>query len=441
MAIRERPNVVVIVIDTLRYDKAATLTGVLEGIKDYGWAVTPAPWTLPAHVSLLTGLYPSVHGSHETVDVKWQDIAAIRNRSPTLMMRLKALGYTSYGFSANAFISREFGFDGFDDLVNWNSNPILALTQLLRSMDERSLALFMQFWDSSRGSDLVSLMVYLLHQDPRLLSKFILEILRIVVMALKGDFVRGKGTKQATKFLKRTSFREPFFLFMNLLDVHEPYLRDDLVFAKGDSVKSTEAIPKPDLDAWVSGYDSQAKGLSKVVSTQLGILKERGLLDNSLVIITSDHGQLLGEHNWVGHGVFLFDELVKVPLLVKYPSDVELTPRRGHISLTSIPRLVLDIVQGRADDSSLYSARVFSESWGSYERTGAKTEGAPGASLLKERRTCVFTDSGKVTYNFSRGEVEEAVLEAGADGGEVEKMAGACIGFEDLNERIRRALA
>jgi len=268
-----------------------------------------------------------------------------------------------------------------------------------------------------------------------------LEISRLIVMALKGEFVRGKGTKQATKFLERTPFKEPYFLFMNLLDVHEPYLSDDLVFAKGDSVKSTETVPKPRLDAWVGGYDSRARGLAGVISSQLGVLKARGLLDNSMVVITSDHGQLLGEHDWVGHGVFLFDELVKVPLLIKYPSNVEVTERRGHISLTSIPRLVMDVVQGRADDSGLYSERVFSEAWGSYERTSPREDLEPRASLRKERRTCVFTPSGKVVYNFSRGEVEEAVLEGGADGAEVERMTRACIGFEDLNERLRKALS
>ena len=88
----KQPNVVLIVVDTLRLDRAAPLARTLEGFIDYGYAVSPAPWTLPAHVSMLTGLYPSIHESHEWADMKTMaDFARIHNDNSTLMTRLKKM--------------------------------------------------------------------------------------------------------------------------------------------------------------------------------------------------------------------------------------------------------------------------------------------------------------------------------------------------------------
>ena len=442
MATPSRPNFILLVLDTLRYDKASPLRHLLGGMEDYGWAITPAPWTLPAHVSLLTGLYPSVHGSHETSTVKWRDISAIRNRSPTLMSRLKRLGYATYGYSANSFISEEFGFTGFDLLTNWDSNPVLPLTRLLTSMDEKAAALFQRFLETRMRDDFLALMLYLLKQDPRLMSRLLVESARVVYMTISGEFVRGKGTKQASRFLKNTRFGEPFFLFMNLLDVHEPYLRDDILFGKGHPVVPTAGISTSALAEWTIAYDSQANGLTKALSRQFAVLRERGLLENTVVLITSDHGQLLGEHDWAGHGVFLYDEVVKVPLLVKYPSRAEVrrSEPKGKISLTNVPRFILDLAQGRNSDSGLYSPRAFSESWGSYERVGGDGVAIEQKFHFAERRTCVFADLGKVTYNHSTGEVEEAVLEGDGER-DAQRLAQDCVNFGRLNDRLRAALA
>jgi arylsulfatase A-like enzyme len=442
LATPERPNVVLIVVDTLRYDRSDALKAAFEGFHDYGWAVTPAPWTLPAHVSLLTGLYPSLHGSHETEALKWRDIQAIRNRAPTLMTRLKGLGYSTYGFSANSFISKEFGFTGFDLLTNWDSNPVLPIIQLLDSMDPRGAQLLKSFLDTRTREDLGRLVAHLIRQDPRMLSRLLTEVGRVAFASARGEFVEGKGAKQATQFLKATRFREPYFLFMNVLDVHEPYLRDDVLFGKGQPIVSADSVPKSSLSAWVGAYDSQARRLPGVISGYLKILEARGLLDESLIIITSDHGQLLGEHGWAGHGVFLFDELVKVPLLVKYPAGMKIPPSdgKGRISLTSIPRFVLDVVQGKATDAGLFSPQVFSESWGTYETVGGDAVETVRRYHLGDRRTCLYTDSGKVAYNLTTGTVEEAQLNGSHDQSQVDRMAQECVKFGLLNERLKAVL-
>jgi len=82
---------------------------------------------------------------------------------------------------------------------------------------------------------------------------------------------------------------------------------------------------------------------------------------------TADHGQLLGEHNTILHGIHLYDELLGVPLIIHYPIsiDVEVTKMNGVISTTRIHDLATGIVTGKVrSDEILYSDIVFSESWG-----------------------------------------------------------------------------
>jgi hypothetical protein len=106
------------------------------------------------------------------------------------------------------------------------------------------------------------------------------------------------------------------------------------------------------------------------------------------------------------------------------------------ISLTSIQNFVLDIVQGRSTDSSLYSSQVFSESWGSYERLGEAEARVAEKYHFRGRRICVFTDKGKVTYNLSSEKVEEALVDEGSDAQTVAKMAEKCVKFAALNDKL-----
>jgi len=68
-------------------------------------------------------------------------------------------------------------------------------------------------------------------------------------------------------------------------------------------------------------YQREVDYVTKKILEMLEMLKNKNLFDNSLIVVTSDHGQLLGEHNKISHGIFLYDELLKVPLLIKYPKE------------------------------------------------------------------------------------------------------------------------
>jgi len=418
-----RPNIIVIVIDTLRLDKSAPIAKALDGAIDYGWAVTPAPWTLPAHVSLLTGLYPSIHESHERLEMKsLVDFVKLRNNKATLMTKLKKLGYTTYGYSANSFISRAFGFEGFDVLKNWE----VSWAELLFEMDAVSVYKFAKFLHTRHLRDFISPLARVLRRNPRLFLSTLYASIDAGIDRAFHSWPKNKGLRNVLDFVNRTKFKEPFFLFLNILEVHEPYFKKDHLIEGGFAVQPTSSIDKELLDLWTKGYETQVEQVAEKLPELTRILKEKGLFDNTLIILTSDHGQLLGEHGWIGHGVFLYDELVKVPLLIKYPSNpkIDLSQRKGFISLANVPNFIIDLVEGRNTDSSLFSAQAFSESWFYLPKT-------PG------RVVCVYSEEGKVTYNFLTEKVEEAnVNRNSSNDAVIDNLVRKCRSFADLNERL-----
>jgi arylsulfatase A-like enzyme len=125
----------------------------------------------------------------------------------------------------------------------------------------------------------------------------------------------------------------PFFAFLNFFDAHDPYRpRGEFLhrFTGGSEI--------------VDRYDSAIAWMDHVVGRTLQSLQERGLLDNTIVVVTADHGEGLGEHGRMGHGNSLYSELLHVPLLIRYPAAVPVGRRVGtSISLRDIAATVLDL--------------------------------------------------------------------------------------------------
>ncbi|MFP3265294.1 MAG: hypothetical protein RXO54_05620 [Acidilobus sp.] len=118
-----RPNVVLIVADTLREDHSGALDALLSmGFRKYR-GVAPAPWTLPSHVSMFTGLYPSMHGAHEAYGVGALELAALsreamRASGGGILGDLARDGYETHMYSANTiFVTPRYGFVPFDEVL------------------------------------------------------------------------------------------------------------------------------------------------------------------------------------------------------------------------------------------------------------------------------------------------------------------------------------
>lgn len=249
----ERPNVVLITIDTLRADHVGAYgdrdaaTPVLDELAARGvrfvHAVAHVPLTLPSHASLLTGLTPLAHG------VRNNSGSLLGPTIPTLAEQFRAAGYRTAAFVSGFPLHRRFGlargFDVYDDRFLRSDDPTRA------PYDER--------------------------RADRTLAAAI-------------AWVR-QSQEQGTR---------PFLVWIHFFDPHAPY--------EPPEPYRTRFSDRP--------YDGEIA----FVDEQIGRLLDSGLLGrNTIVAVTSDHGEGLGEHGEPTHGVFIYESTIRVPLVFAGP--------------------------------------------------------------------------------------------------------------------------
>lgn len=262
----ERHSVLLVTIDTLRADRVGTaLTPHINAVAREGTlfrnAVTPVPLTLPAHSSLLTGLYPMYHGVR---DFTGQGLGP---EFPTVAEIYRAAGYRTAAFVSAFVLDSIWGLDrGFQVYYDHFEEELEAAVQPGRI--ER------------RGDDTVD---------------------------------------QVLKWLSEPS-AEPFFLWVHLFDPHSAY-----------------EPPEPYRTRFAGRlYDGEVAFADAQLGRLLDHLRRRGLYEKTVIVITSDHGESLGEHGEMEHGFFLYDATVRVPLVVKVPG-------LGGNSLLDAPVSLVDI--------------------------------------------------------------------------------------------------
>lgn len=331
------PNVLLLVLDTVRasslslYGHARETTPVLDSVASsaavFDSAYSTAPWTLTSHATLFTGRYPL------ELSVSWTE--ALDRTHPTLAEALTAEGFETAGFVANllytgAETGLARGFQHYEDYVV--------------SAAEIGIS-------SSLGR-------ILLH-NPRLRSVFGRHDIpgRRTVEDMTGSFV---------EWLDSRDERRPFFAFLNLYDAHEPYLP-----AEPFASRFTTGIPRANHLIRVANrrsadrtgkdgmstaeileeeraYEASIAWIDATLGTLLDDLERRAILDNTIVIVTSDHGELFGEHGIFNHGGELYTPVLHVPLVLFGPG-VPQGVRVGHeVSLTDLAATVLDLVDADA---------------------------------------------------------------------------------------------
>lgn len=123
--------------------------------------------------------------------------------------------------------------------------------------------------------------------------------------------VGGESLEIAKKWLA-TQGRDPFFLLFHLYDPHFPY-----------------TPPEPFASKYDSGYDGEIAYTDSLLADLFALLKKRGLYDRALMIVTSDHGEGLGDHEEMEHGMFVYREAIQVPLMVKFPNSANAGTRNA----------------------------------------------------------------------------------------------------------------
>ena len=282
--------VVLISVDTLRSDRlpfygyGKVETPALSGLRAdsilFERAYTHVPLTLPAHVSIFTGLLPDRHGVHDNLGYK------VDPKVPTLAELLKKGGYATGGAVSSVVMSGASGIGrGFDlwddDIVPTRAHQAISRVQRPGGEAEASV----ERWLDGR--------------------------------------------------------KAPFFAFLHLYEPHAPY-----------------EPPEPYRSRYADPYDGEIASADEIVGRFLDFLKRKGLYDGALIVFLSDHGEALGEHGESEHGVFLYREVLQVPLLVKLPGG----RGRGQSVPTPVPLSDVFATIGKAVDLAGFVAPSGTES-------------------------------------------------------------------------------
>jgi Sulfatase len=396
--VQEKRSVALIVIDTLREDFAAGL----ERLKDSGFvkfsnAVSTSSWTLPSHVSMFTGELPSRHLVHVSPGVHMGNMtqrsrAGLRDSESNVLGLLKVSGYRLYCYTCNPLVTPRFGFE-FD----WNREywPPIESTQLKDILASHGST-------SSSWWKLPSAWAVLKTGRMGLL-------LKLGETKAKRGFNRrfnrpvgDKGSKQALSDLRKANLPPLFFVYLNLMEAHEPYRWGEPADATRVSM-----IGRPVREmGWGRGY---AKGAAAAIEEALEAVD--GLLKyDPMIVVTSDHGQLLGEGGRYGHGYFLDEELLRVPLYVRFPSGRDPLPQTGGVVSLSQIHTLLSWAAGQPAEG-IGGGEAVAECFGPHHDLSGYLPGEAGAEALRKMydvKRRVFSKDGSVLYNVSGQREEEA---------------------------------
>ncbi|WP_198968331.1 sulfatase-like hydrolase/transferase [Saccharolobus islandicus] len=367
-----KPNIVLIVTDTLRKDYSSKLDKLLEvGFNKIDNAFTPSSWTLPSHVSMFTGLYPYFHGVHEYYGVNdmVDDYAKLSKlamgKFENLISILKDENYETIGISANAFITPIFGF-------NFHSNYLVTFPPLA-IIDDKLINLLDKYY--TRYKSKIKLLSDLIKErkldEVNLIIKYKLSNNSLRDYLYYRSKILHKGCNLILKKLHQIKFDDRFFLFINVMEAHEPYSNE--VIGKGIYDKYDynflRSIFFGSAENSIIAHYRQYYGLhaDNAVNCVLNIISELSKkvnIDDTLIIVTSDHGNHIGEYGRVYHGFYLSDELLRVPFYIRYPKTVnpKIEIEKNTISLTSIYSIIKSIVY---DEKLIINNKfVISESYG-----------------------------------------------------------------------------
>jgi arylsulfatase A-like enzyme len=305
----EKPNIILVILDTVRSDCTGPggnrdgLTPRLDSLADEGtifrnaWAT--APWTLPTHASIFTGKLSSSHGCHIN---HWR----FDETQTTLAALLAEAGYETAAFFSNPWLTDRISgvLHGFDIR---QESPIGDITR-------------MSLGRSDQGGASIN--------------------------------------RNIKEWFDRRENDRPYFLFVNYLEAHLPYdppamyreqylndlPPDDMVTIEWSEEFNAGLHPVDSVD-WERVrrlYGGDVYHADQLLSRLLEMLKNRGDYDNSVIIVTSDHGENLGDHNLVDHQFSIHETLLSVPLVVRAPAYLHKGEHVEPVMLIDLFASILD---------------------------------------------------------------------------------------------------
>jgi arylsulfatase A-like enzyme len=316
-----RPNIVLISVDTLRPDRLACYghdrptSPVMDRLAREGTlfenVVSSTSWTLPAHSAMFTGLVDSVHGCLET-DTRLDD------SRHTLAERLASAGYETVGIYSGPLLHPVFGLSqGFDHYIDCTglAQHTMSALQTGNKLDNE------------------------------------------VVRQASATTITNPTVSNATRDWLNRNDKKPFFMFIHMWDVHYLYIPPppyDTLFdpdyqgtMDGRNFFAAEldpGMPKADLEHVLALYDGEIAWTDLFVGYILAELQRLGLDESTVVMLLSDHGEEFYEHGLRGHRLTLFEESIRIPLIVRWPGHVPAGRQlKSQVAMVDIMPTLLDL--------------------------------------------------------------------------------------------------
>ncbi len=405
------PNILLIILDTVRaanlslYGYERPTTPRLEDMAASGVtfrrAYSIAPWTLPSHVGIFTGRY---HFETRTGGER-----PLGGDFPTLAGVLAAHGYATGGFVGNlVYTTRGSGLSrGFARYEDYR----LTLSAFLRSA-----------W------------------LPRFIVDHVPPVTRLV-----GDDAK-EGGDVTSEFLHWLNEPRagPFFAFLNYFDAHAPYLSPapfaskfgprprGWIYNSGWRDTPDTKYDAAQLQPWLNLYNGAVSFTNDQIGTILDTLAVRGQLDNTIVVVIGDHGEMWGEHGEIDHAKSLYEPVLHVPLVIRYPARVpDGAWVNSTVSLRDLPATILDLAG--LPERGLLPGHTLAPLW------DRASEDAPHSPVLAELDHWTITEMpfwapigrGDMAALFSdslhyilNGDGVEELYDLRDDPGELEDLAG-----------------
>jgi len=310
----KRPNVLLISIDTLRADHLSCYgyhkmtTPNIDRIGDEGVifenAYSTAAWTPPAHASMLTGLYPSRHGV--------VDNNRLNKNIPTLSEVLLTSGYKTAGFVNNSQVGELVGLEkghetfvevwkgtGGMSIVNRGMNYLVRNTKELMGINdhgaERTNQLAQRWIREKKGNSFYMFIHYIEPHNPINAPH-----------PFKNKYWANKNSRSIDKKKLYLVAHNPLFCFTKNIRLNE------------EEIIALKAL-----------YDGEVSYLDHKIGELIEFLKRNHTYDNTLIIVTADHGEHFGEHDLYSHVASLYEPILHIPLIIKYPEWIH---KRARIS-------------------------------------------------------------------------------------------------------------
>lgn len=361
------PNIVLLSVDALRADHLSwygyhrTTSPFLDSLAEsevvFTHAYSPSTHTREAVPALLTGHRPPAHAA-----------SGYRLTGTSIAERLADAGYATGGFHSNPYASKAYGFDDgfheFNDDLLLGGNRLTALAQ-------------------------------------RALEKFI--------------FKRGEYYARADEINRRglawlDDQREPFFLWMHYMDVHGPYVppaearkfSDPIDSSEAESlyqrcVKNPEAITEEEHQQLIDTYDDEIRYCDAQIEQLFAELDDRGLREDTIVVITADHGDAFAEHGYYGHPRQVHDELLSVPLIIVHPEATDDRIEQPVSLLDLVPSIA---ASADVQDVDIPGSPLFDADGVAVQRTGPVLSSVAGQDEeAGHRRFAAYTEEWTATVH------------------------------------------